>query len=306
MKQIDVWLVDAFTDKPLTGNAAGVVLDAEGLDDETLRAISAELGVSETAFVLPSENEGADCRLRFFTPTQEVDLCGHATVAAFWTLASEGRLPLEDGENRLVQETEVGNLPVWIEMAQGAPVEVRMGQKLPRFETPEVNLDKIAALFGIGRTNLTEELPVEIVSTGIRSLHIPVEGLSCFPELRVLNRGVLDLSSTHEVSTIQIFALEANHPDADAHCRVFAPAVGLPEDPVTGTAAGALAAYVVRHGLKPEGKDGITTFTVEQGEEIGRAGLVSATIERDDEEFKAIRVGGRAVIALQGRLTLSQ
>lgn len=306
MNEIDVWVVDAFTDQPLTGNAAGVVLDAEGLGDDTLRRISAEIGASETAFVLPAENEGADLRLRFFTPTQEVDLCGHATVAAFWTLAGKGRLSLEDGENRLVQETAVGNLPVWIDMVEGAPTEVRMGQKLPRFETPEVNLDKMAALFGIGRTKVSEELPVEIVSTGLRSLHIPVEGLSCFPELRVLNRGLLDLSSTHEVSSIQLFTMEANHPDADAHCRVFAPAVGVPEDPVTGTAAGALGAYAVRHGLKPEGKDGITTLVVEQGEEIGRAGRVAVTIERDEEEFKAIRIGGRAVITLEGRLSLSK
>jgi len=306
MSEIDIWLVDAFTDEPLTGNAAGVVLDAEAIDESLYRPIAAEIGVSETAFVLPAEAEGADYRVRFFTPSQEVDLCGHATLAAFWTLAEEGRIPLEDGSNRIVQETAVGNLPVWIEAADGKPVEVTMGQKLPRFETPEVSLDKLAALFGIGRKNLSEDQPVEIVSTGLRSLHIPLAGLACFSEIKALSRGLLELSNTHEVSTIQVFAMEAASEEADAHCRVFAPAVGLAEDPVTGTAAGALGAYVVRHGLLPESKEGITVLTVEQGEEMGRPGIVRVEVERDDEEFVGVKAGGRAVVSLKGRLKVTR
>jgi len=306
MSEIDLWLVDAFTDTPLTGNPAGVVLDAEGLDDASFGRISAEIGCSETAFVLPTENEGADFRLRFFSPTQEVDLCGHATLAAFWTLAEEGRVSLEDGENRLVQETAVGNLPVWIEMKDGKPVEVWLGQKLPRFETPELSLDKLAALFGIGRKNLSEDLPVEIVSTGLRSLHIPLAGLACFSEVKALSRSLMELSNTHEVATVQIFAMETANEQADVHCRVFAPAVGVAEDPVTGTAAGALGAYLVRHGVRPEKKDGITNFVVEQGEEMGRPGFVSVEIERDDGEFVGVRAGGRAVISLRGKLRVEK
>ncbi|MHC4473937.1 MAG: PhzF family phenazine biosynthesis protein, partial [Planctomycetota bacterium] len=258
MTEIELWLVDAFTDTPLMGNPAAVVPDATGLTEDVCRQVASEVGVSETAFVSEADDEGADYRLRFFTPTQEVDLCGHATIGAFWALAEGGRLDLEDGANRLVQETNVGSLPVWIHAKGGKPERVMMGQKLPRFETPEVNLDKMAALFGIGRKQMKEDLPVEIVSTGMRSLHIPVAGLSSFPEVKILRKGVAELSNTHATSTVQLFAMEARHPDADAHCRVFAPAVGVDEDPVTGTAAGALGAYTVRHGLMPEGKDGVT------------------------------------------------
>lgn len=304
MTETDIWLVDAFTDTPLTGNAAGVVLDAGDLTEEQLRRIAAEIGVSETAFVLPPTNEGADHRIRFFTPTQEVDLCGHATIAAFWVLAEKGRIDLEEGPTRLVQETNVGNLPVWVEADGGAVQKVMMGQKLPRFEAPDVNLDKIAALLGTGRKQMNEDLPVEVVSTGLRSLHIPMAGLAGFPEMKVLRRGLLDLSSSHEVSAVQIFTLETETEDADVHCRVFAPAVGVEEDPVTGTAAGALGAYLVRHGVFPEGKDGITRIVVEQGIEIGRPGRVEVEIERDDEEFVGVRAGGRAVLTLEGRLRI--
>jgi trans-2,3-dihydro-3-hydroxyanthranilate isomerase len=306
MTEIDIWLVDAFTDTPLTGNAAGVVLDAKDLTEVDLRRIAGEIGVSETAFVLPPTNEGADFRLRFFTPTQEIDLCGHATIAAFWALAGKGRLALEDGSTRFVQETNVGNLPVWIEADRAGPKKVMMGQKIPRFETPEVNLDKIAALLGTGRKQMNEDLPVEVVSTGLRSLHIPVAGLAGFPEMKVLRRGLLDLSTTHDVTSVQIFTLEAQAEDADVHCRVFAPAVGVEEDPVTGTAAGALGAYLVRHGVFPEGKDGITRIVVEQGAEIGRPGRVDVEVERDDEEFVGVRAGGRAVLTLEGRLRISR
>ncbi|MEN8148419.1 MAG: PhzF family phenazine biosynthesis protein [Planctomycetota bacterium] len=304
MNEIDIWLVDSFTGEPLTGNPAGVVLDAEGLTEADCSRIAAEIGCSETAFVLPAESEGADFRVRFFSPSQEVDLCGHATLAAFWTLASEGRISLEEGENRIVQQTAVGNLPVWVEMKDGKPVEVWMGQKLPRFETPEVNLDKLAALFGVGRKNLIDEHPVEIVSTGLRSLHIPMAGLACFSEIKVLTRSLLELSNTHEVTTIQLFAPKTDYPAAQFHARVFAPAVGVGEDPVTGTASGALGAYVVRHGLLPEGKDGITSFVVEQGGEIGRPGFVHVEVERDDEEFVGIRAGGEAIVSLTGKLRI--
>jgi len=302
MSEIEILFVDAFTDRPLAGNLAGVVPDAAGLGDETCRRIAAEVGASETAFVLPTESEGADFRVRFFTPTQEVDLCGHATIGTFWALAEEGRIALADGSNRVVQETSVGNLPVWVEARGGQPVRVLMGQRPPRFEAHEVSLDKMAALFGIGRKQLTEDAPVEIVSTGLRSLHIPVAGISCFPEMKVLQRGLIELSNALDVTTIQVFTLETNRPEAQVHCRVFAPSVGVVEDPVTGTAAGALGAYLVRHGLLPEGKDGVTTLIVEQGDEIGRPGLMDVRVERDDEEFVGVRVGGKAVVSLRGTL----
>jgi trans-2,3-dihydro-3-hydroxyanthranilate isomerase len=304
MKKIDILLVDAFTDTPLVGNAATVLLDSEGLTPDICRKISAEVGVSESAFVSPAESEGADFRLRFYTPSQEIDLCGHATIAAFHAIASAGLLGLEDGPNRLVQETNLGDLPVFIEMADGKPERVMMGQKLPRFETPEISVDKLAALFGIGRKQMCDDRPVEIVSTGLRSLHVPVAGLSCFPDLKPLRRGLLELSSSLKVQTIQVFALEANDPNADAHCRVFAPAVGIEEDPGTGTAAGALGAYIVRHGLAPEGKDGITRLRVEQGEEIGRPGMIEVEVTRDGDEFVAVRIGGHAVISLRGKLRI--
>jgi trans-2,3-dihydro-3-hydroxyanthranilate isomerase len=306
MTELDIWLVDSFTDTPLTGNAASVVLDAEGLTDDDCRRISAEIGVSESAFVFPGTNEGADYRLRFFTPTQEVDLCGHATLAAFWVLATEGRIELKDGMNRLVQETCVGNLPIWVEAKDGKPERVVMGLKVPRFEAPEVNIDKLAAIFGVGRKQLVEDMPVEIVNSGLRSLHIPLAGLSGFGELKPLRRSLIDLSTNLDVGTIQVFCLEAEGEDVQAHCRVFAPALGIEEDPVTGTAAGALGAYVVRHGILPEGKDGLTRLRVEQGIELGRPGIVSVEVERDDEEFVGVRVGGRAVVSLKGKLRVSR
>ena len=306
MNEIGVWIVDAFTDRPLTGNPAGVVLDSEGLDDQDCLRIASELAVSETAFVHPPTGEGADWCVRFFTPSREVDLCGHATVGAFWVLAKMGRLKLNEARVRTVQETKAGNLPVWILCEAGEPVSVMMGQRLPRFEVPELNPDKLAAMFGIGRKHIMEDLQPEVVNTGLRSLHIPLTGLASFKDLKPLRRGLLDLSASLGVETIQLFTLETEREAVTAHCRVFAPALGIEEDPVTGTAAGALGAYLVRHGLLPEGKDGITHLTVEQGAEVNRPGLVVVEIERDEGEFKGVRVGGRAVISLEGKLRLSR
>ena len=113
--------------------------------------------------------------------------------------------------------------------------------------------------FVSGRKHFSDSLPVEIVSTGLRSLHVPINSLACFPEIKVLRRGVVELSTALDVTTVQLFTLETNRDDAHAHCRVFGPAVGVDEDPVSGTAAGALGAYLVQHGQAPEEKT-VQTF----------------------------------------------
>ncbi len=300
MKTASVALVDAFTDVPLRGNPAGVVLDAADLDECLRLKIAREIGASETVFVEKLADDGSRFRTRFYTPTDEVDLCGHATIAAFHHLAEVGEIAVGD-DVRLEQETRVGLLGVELRARDEGTPQVWMDMMAPSFETPEVSLDKLAAMFGIGKAQIDERNPIQIVSTGIRSLHVPLKAISHFPDLKPLRGKVIDLCREHELATVQLFTLETEDPAAHAHARVFAPAVGVDEDPVTGTASGALGAYLV-HNKTVTPTDDSVRLLVEQGGEIERHGFVNVEIGLEEAEITTVRVGGSAVTVYQGEI----
>ena len=277
MKSFPVYHVDAFTPRPFGGNPAGVVLEAEGMSASQMQLVARELKHSETAFVLPSKT--ADYRIRFFTPAREIDLCGHATIATAWVLASEGRLK----RGRAKQETNLGVLDLDIDRDR-----VMMEQVPPKVEAVELNRIDLAGLLGIEA--IDAELPVQKASTGNWVLIVPMPGEKevnlCqprFPELAALNLE-LGVLGTHLYSIGK---------DGSLYARHFAPACGINEDPVTGTANGALGGYLVLNDLAkgPE-------FRVRQGDAVGRPGEL--TVHATDKE---VRVGGRAVILSRGSIT---
>jgi PhzF family phenazine biosynthesis protein len=303
MRTAKIALVDAFTDVPMHGNPAGVVLEATGLDESVRLRMAREIGASETVFVEGFADEPHRFRTRFYTPTAEVDLCGHATIAAFHFMAETGVVECGDEPLMLTQETRAGTLGVELQPREGTTPLVVMDQTQPTFETPEVNLDKLAAMFGIGKAQVDDRHPIQIVSTGIRSLHIPLKAISHFPDLKPLRKKIMDLSRDLDLSTVQLFTMETESPDAHAHARVFAPAVGVDEDPVTGTAGGALGAYLV-HNRMMTPTEGRLKLVIEQGAEIDRLGLISVEVVLDDTEIAAIRAGGPAVTVYQGELRI--
>lgn len=286
-------LVDAFTDEPLTGNTAGVVPDAEGFSEEQMQSVARELGASETAFLLPSES--ADRRVRYFTPKQEVDLCGHATIASHALLAEE---ELSDG--RYTLETNVGMLD--IELDEGT---VWMQQNAPEISEIDLTYDTVADALGVRETALSglrEDLPLARATTGLPFLMVPIEYLSDLSGMTP-NMGTIEtLSKEYDCVGLYAFTFDTLDRDSTLHARMFAPAAGVPEDPVTGTAAGACGAYLDQFGaLDPMPE----TITVEQGFFIDQGGhaLVAASKATSDGE---VRVGGEAIVALDGELTVPE
>jgi PhzF family phenazine biosynthesis protein len=303
MRTAKIALVDAFTDIPMHGNPAGVVLDATGLDETVRLRMAREIGASETVFVEELSDDPTRFRTRFYTPTAEVDLCGHATIAAFHHMAERGIVKLGKQSLKLTQDTRAGALGVELQPREGTTPMVVMDQNKPTFETPDVSLDKLAAMFGIGKAQVDDRHPIQIVSTGIRSLHIPLKAISHFPDLKPLRKKIVDLSRDLDLSTVQLFTMETESADAHAHARVFAPAVGVDEDPVTGTAGGALGAYLV-HNRMMTPTEGRLRLVIEQGAEIDRHGLISVEVVLDEAEITAIRAGGSAVTVYQGELRI--
>ncbi len=288
METTRVLQVDAFTDEPHAGNPAGVVPDADGLSADQMGAIAAEMAVSETAFLRSSER--ADRRIRYFTPTQEVDLCGHATIGAFAHLHDEG---LEPGTTTL--ETNVGVLE--IEVAEDGTVWMR--QDDPTIREVDVGYERVADALGVDRAALegaSADIPLAVASTGLPFLIVPITYLSDLGNADPDMAAVEALTDDVDATGVYCFTFDALEPESTLHGRMFAPGAGVPEDPVTGTASGAVAAYLERFGafdgdLPEEPR-------LEQGHYVDRPGAVRVRLA------DGVRVGGRGVTVLDGSLVV--
>jgi trans-2,3-dihydro-3-hydroxyanthranilate isomerase len=304
MEQRSLRLIDAFTTTPYSGNPAGVVLDGEDLSPAQMQAIAREVHASETAFVCGGG--GADpFRVRFFTPADEVDLCGHATIATFHALVWEERMPLLDGEMVVHQETGAGRLPLRLKIQNERLESVLMGQQPPLQEPYRDELSALAGPLGVSADHLgaadREVGPPAVVSTGLRCLHVAMPDLASVQGARPDFRALAELSRTLNVTTVQLVSLETESPDTYAHVRTFAPAVGVDEDPVTGTAAGSLGGYLAYINYLPEGGDK-RRFQVEQGAEVGRPGRINVELQLVGLSVTETWVGGHAVEVFSGTL----
>jgi trans-2,3-dihydro-3-hydroxyanthranilate isomerase len=297
--------VDVFTEKTFGGNPLAVFPDAEGLTTQEMQSLAREMNLSETTFVLPPEDPGADFRVRIFTPAAELPFAGHPVVGTHWVLAHLGRVDLKEPVTEVRFELGVGVLPAELEVARGKVERVVMTSDQPRFLDLVEDLAELAAGLGLPEEAITETgLPVHVVSTGIPSLIVPVRSLS---EVQALDSGSLNVAALARVSeplatdTVLVFALETEDPEATAHVRVFAPMVGVLEDPATGSANGTLGAYLVHHRAVPV-KEGTNHFVSEQGAEMGRPSTVHILVDTSGGGITRVRVAGSVVPILDGRV----
>ncbi len=286
MHTVRVLQVDAFAAEPLAGNPAGIVPNADDLTEEQMQAIARELAVSETAFL--RESSDADRRIRYFSPTQEVDLCGHATIGSFVHLSDEGLAP---GTTTL--ETNVGVLEIDID-PDGT---VWMTQAEPSIREVDCGYETVATALGVNQEALegaSADLPLAVTSTGVPFLAVPITYLSDLGEAEPDMRAIETLTESVEATGVYCFTFDTLAADSTLHGRMFAPGAGVPEDPVTGTASGAVGAYLDRYGaFDPTPEE----MRFEQGHYVDRSGVVQVRVGDG-----AVRVGGRGVVALDGTL----
>lgn len=294
MRRYRLYQVDAFTTERFAGNPAGVVLDADGLSAAEMQAIARELGNPESAFVLAPEGDDHDVRVRFFTATTEVPSCGHATVAAHYVRAVEGSLPA----STVVHKIGAGVLPVGIEPV-GDDYRITMTQGTPEFEEPlsgEVR-DHVVSALDLEPEDMDSRCPVQVVSTGHSKVQIGIRDLSRLHALEPDLPRLEELSRRIGCNGYYVFVLTPDD-DYEVHGRMFAPAIGIPEDPATGNANGPLGAYLVHHGLATP-RAGRFSFRARQGEALGRPGVIEVEVEAEGSTPRVVRVSGRAVIVFR-------
>ena len=293
MKKYFLYQVDAFTKKIFTGNPAGVVSNADGLSDSDMQKIARELNNSETAFIFSGDDD-CDVHVRFFTPTSEVPICGHTTIAAHYVRAKE--LSLKN--NTIVrQKTGAGILPVTI-LNDGDDYQVVMEQGKISVEKISVAAhEKILAAFGLSIDDRNKNCPAAIASTGLPMFMIGIDDLE---KLHALEPNLQALAAiSHEINCngYYVFVLTPAE-NFFVHGRMFAPAIGIAEDPVTGNANGPLGAYLCNFGLIDTHGDKIT-FQAVQGEKIQRRGTMRVEVSLHDSKPMKVKIVGDAVIAFK-------
>jgi trans-2,3-dihydro-3-hydroxyanthranilate isomerase len=298
---ISVKQVDAFTEMPLTGNPAGVVVNGEGLSDRQMQMIAREMAAPETAFILPATVPGADLRIRWFTPTIEVPLCGHATVAAFHALAEEGLHGMqEQGAYRFQLETKSGILPVAVEKSRTA-IDVLFGLTLPEFvRAGQYKLD-IMRILNISLEEFENRMPIVVANY----LYVPIRRLHTIFSMKPNFFAMSQFLTNRNLSGLCAFTTETVDKTSHVHSRFFAPTVGINEDPVTGSANGPLGVYLFERG-EVEAEGDAVMITGEQGDVIGRKGRVAIRLAVKGAQVTGVSIGGRAVTVLEGRMVVEQ
>ncbi len=298
-KTFRLYQIDAFTRQKLAGNPAGVVTNADGLSEQQMQQIAREMNNSETAFILSPDDDTHDVRVRFFTPTREVPICGHATIAAHYARAMENDLK----SVRVIQKTGAGILPVDI-VRTGDDFEIIMTQG--RIEFGDILTGKplktLMDALGIAQQDLREDCPVAIVSTGHSKVMVGIREESLLHRLNPKMDMLAKLSGEIGCNGYYVFTMDADE-NPLVHGRMFAPAIGINEDPVTGNANGPLGAYLVRYGLADHHGEAFT-FEAVQGEAIGRAGTMRVRVKIENGEPIEVKIAGNAVIAFKTVLVL--
>lgn len=295
--RLPILLVDAFTDEPLTGNSAGVVVDADGLSDLQMQQIARELAVSETAFVLSPPNPAADLWIRWFTPSNEVPLCGHATVASFHALA-EGDLHgiVSPGIYNFRLLTRSGVLPVVVEKGKTETV-IRFGLPLPEFQRAGHHKLDLMRILGIEQEALEQHLPI----VEAQYLYLPVRRLHTLFALKPNMFALSQFLTNRKYGGLCVFTTETVEKSSSVHSRFFAPHQGIDEDPVTGSANGPLGVYLFEQGIVEPIKEELVMIG-EQGDVLGRRGRVTLRVGVRENRAVSVEIAGRAVTVLQAEL----
>lgn len=300
MKKFTVYQIDSFTKEKFKGNPAGVVTNATGLDGLLMLAIARELNNSETAFIFPSDSKDNDGLIRYFTPTVEVPICGHATIAAMYAKAISENLD----SCVLRMKTKVGVLPFAIHRKDD-DYKIEMTQGAIKFEPPfnEKTSQEITTALGLSVNEVNRDYPIQIVSTGHSKVMIGIHKNEVLNHLKPDFPKLAELSQNIQCNGYYVFTFDSNEKDCLINGRMFAPAIGINEDPVTGNANGPLGAYVVHHNLvNHNGK--LFEFKIKQGETISRTGYMDVKVSIENNDPVMVQITGDAVIVFKTIVTI--
>jgi trans-2,3-dihydro-3-hydroxyanthranilate isomerase len=288
------YTLDVFTTARFEGNPLAVITDGDGLSNDAMLAVAREMNLSETVFVQKPTEDQALARLRIFTTREELKLAGHPVIGTWFLLAELGVVPAQEGGVHVLQQTGAGVLPVEIRFKDGRPQRVTMTQKDAAFRPAKLNKKVLASALGLSPKDFDPKLEPEYVSTGIFNLMIPLRNRSALARI-VMNMVELSKLLGKNGTMAYCFACGDN---GKAFARGMLP-WEVYEDAATGSAAGALGAYLVKHGrLSPA-----HTLNILQGVEMGRPSRIEVEVTQTGKKLVP-RVSGAAVRVFEGTIQI--
>jgi len=300
MKKLIIYQIDSFTKEKFKGNPAGVVINADGLGDEHMQLIARELNNSETAFLISPDNNDCDGVIRYFTPKTEVPTCGHATIAAMYAKAVEESL----NPCILRMRTRIGVLPFEI-IKEKNDYQVIMTQGKfelsPAFD--EISTKKLIEALGLEKSDLDEKCPIQIASTGHSKVMIGIKSRAKLNSLTPNYNNLIDLSKHIKCNGYFIFTFDSDDKDILTYGRMFAPSIGINEDPVTGNANGPLGGYLIQNKIIDH-NGACFEFNGRQGETINRLGVVNVRVKIEHGYPSLIQIKGDAVVIFRTEIEI--
>ena len=294
--------LDVFTDRRFGGNPLAVVHDADGLDTEAMQTIAREFNLSETVFIQKPANPAHSAKIRIFTPGRELPFAGHPTVGTAILLA-ELRAPLINGERDAIiaLEQQVGAVRVGVRLKSGQPPFAEFdAPKRPQKVGLPAARDRLAEALGLLPREIGFENHTALrFSVGSSFAYVPVASLEAIGRARIEPANWAATFPAGEVDGVYLYTRQCTHKSSSFHARMFAPQLGVPEDPATGAAAVGFAGVVHEFDDLP---DGVHKRTIEQGLELGRPSAIVLTLIVEGGKLETVRIGGRAVRVAEGQI----
>ena len=298
MMDLTYYLVDVFTETQFEGNQLAVFPDPKDISDDSMQKIANEFNLSETTFCFSSDDENCDCKVKIFTPQRELPIAGHPTIGTAFTLLQYGLIEPKN-KDYLVFEEGVGPVKVEFELRNSKPGLIFMNQPIPEFGPILSESAKIAELLTLKEENIRSDIPVQVVSSGVPFLFVPLNDLDAIKNAKVRIDLLDEVLNTVDTKQIFVFTTETERDESLVHCRMFAPSFGIVEDPATGSAHGPLGAYLVNYGLS-NGK----RFISEQGFEMGRPSIINVEVKHEERKIINVKVGGNCAMIGKGTLQI--
>lgn len=295
--EYEFFVMDVFTDKKFEGNQLAVLPSSDGLDDETMQKIAREFNYSETVFVSSDDKQNVK-NVRIFTPVSEVDFAGHPNIGAAMLLARIGKYSDEKQIDVIFKE-KVGDVPIRIYFEDSIPQNAELSTaKLPeKMDSP--SMESIAKSISLDVSDIVSS-PVSF-SCGLPFLFVQISSLEKIKQATLNQEHWNNHISQCCAPQLYLFTKETTLSDSDFHARMFAPALGITEDPATGSAAAALAG-VISEGM--EKNDGNFTYVIEQGFEMNRPSIIEMSFTQKNQKIESVKIKGNAVIFSKGTINL--
>lgn len=300
------YTLDVFTDRIFGGNQLAVFPQAKGLDRQQMQLVAREFNFSETVFVLDDPDPDIDRSLRIFTPTREIPFAGHPTIGTAYLLASIGEIPLTKEITFINFKEGVGKIQVKVAAQNNNPAYIELtAAQLPQFGPEAPSNLHLASLLNLEPTDIlnnSNNYP-QAVSCGIPFLFVPLVDRSALAKAKINLNIWEELLKSYWASSVYVFTYDTELEESKVRSRMFAPGLGVAEDPATGSAATAIAAYL---GIRNPQSDGTLKWQIEQGFSMARPSILFAIASFENGKISSTGVGGTAVLVSEGKMEIPE